>query len=370
MRSIRHRVENLLALADVTVGGDRPWDLQVTNPGLFRRVLAEGSLGFGEAYMDGWWQSESLDQLLYRLVSAKLDQQVGSLVLYYDALRAKLLNRQSRRRAYVVGKKHYDIGNDLYERMLDSRMIYSCGYWKEAQTLEQAQENKLQLTCSKLMLEKGQRVLDIGCGWGGTARFMAERYGVEVVGVTISKAQAEVARERCAGLPIDIRLEDYRAIEGEFDRIVSIGMFEHVGPKNYRTYFSKVAELLKDDGLFLLHTIGANVTSVVSDPWIDRYIFPNGKLPSAHQITGGYEDLFVLEDWQSFGSDYDRTLMVWQENFKQAWPELAQNYDERFRRMWLYYLNCTAASFRAREIQLWQIVLSKHGIPGGWYVPR
>lgn len=368
--SFRRRVETLLARADVIINGDRPWDLQVSHPGLYRRILAQGSLGFGEAYMDGWWQTESLDQLLYRLISAKLDRQVGSLVIYFDALRARLLNLQSRRRAYEVGKRHYDIGNDLYERMLDSRMIYSCGYWKEAQTLEQAQEKKLQLTCDKLMLKKGQRVLDIGCGWGGTARFMAERYGVEVVGITISAAQAEVARERCAGLPIEIRLLDYRVLDGKFDRIVSIGMFEHVGPKNYRIYFSKVAEQLEDDGLFLLHTIGGNVTEVGSDPWIDRYIFPNGKIPSARQVTGAFEGLFVLEDWHNFGTDYDRTLMAWLENFNRAWPELSQNYDERFRRMWLYYLNSTAASFRAREIQLWQIVLSKQGLPGGWDVPR
>lgn len=370
VNSFRRRVEKLLARADVTVDGDRPWDLQVSHPGFFQRVLAQGSLGFGEAYMDGWWHSESLDQLLYRLVSAKLDQQVGSLVLYYDALRAKLLNRQRRSRACIVGKRHYDIGNDLYRQMLDSRMIYSCGYWKNAQTLDQAQEDKLQLTCSKLLLHEGQRVLDIGCGWGGTARFMAERYGVEVVGVTISLAQAEVAREYCAGLPIEIRLQDYRSIEGTFDRIVSIGMFEHVGPKNYHTYFRKAAELLKDHGLFLLHTIGGNEPALSTDPWIDRYIFPNGVIPSAEQVTDGFEGCFVLEDWHNFGTDYDRTLMAWQDNFNKAWPELSHNYDERFRRMWLYYLSCAAACFRSRQNQLWQIVLSKQGIPGGWHFPR
>ncbi|MGK2907245.1 MAG: cyclopropane fatty acyl phospholipid synthase [Desulfuromonadales bacterium] len=368
--SFRRRVEMLLARADVTVDGDRPWDLQVSHPKFFQRVLAQGTLGFGEAYMDGWWQSESLDQLLYRLVNAKLNQQVGFLVLYYDALRAKLLNRQHRSRAHLVGEQHYDIGNDLYRKMLDSRMIYSCGYWENAQTLDHAQENKLQLTCSKLLLQEGQRVLDIGCGWGGTARFMAERYGVEVVAVTISSAQAEMARECCAGLPIEIRLQDYRSIEGRFDRIVSIGMFEHVGPKNYRTYFRKAAELLKDHGLFLLHTIGGNDPLLSTDPWIERYIFPNGVIPSAGQITKGFESLFVLEDWHNFGTDYDRTLMAWQDNFNKAWPELSHNYDERFRRMWLYYLSCAAACFRSRQNQLWQIVLSKEGIPGGWHVPR
>jgi cyclopropane-fatty-acyl-phospholipid synthase len=266
----------------------------------------------------------------------------------------------------VVGEKHYDIGNDLYEKMLDSRMIYSCGYWKDAQNLDEAQENKLELTCRKLKLAAGQKVLDIGCGWGGTARYMAEHYGVEVVGATISQAQAELARTRCAGLPVEILLMDYRDLKGRFDKIVSIGMFEHVGPKNYRTYFSKVSELLKEDGLFLLHTIGSNTSAISTDPWIERYIFPNGVIPSAQQISAAFEGCFVMEDWHNFGSYYDQTLMAWRENFDRAWPELKQSYDERFRRMWDYYLASCAASFRARDNQLWQIVLSKKGLAGGW----
>lgn len=364
--SFRRRVENLLHYADVTINGSRPWDLQVKHPDFFRRVLAKGSLGFGEAYMDGWWDSESPDQLLTRLIRAELDRKIKSLVVVYDAVRAKLINRQKRRRAFVVGEKHYDIGNDLYMKMLDKRMIYSCGYWKNATTLDEAQEHKLELTCRKLHLKPGQRVLDIGCGWGGTARYMAERYGVEVVGATISGAQAELAREQCAGLPVDIRLVDYRDLDGRFDRIVSIGMFEHVGPKNYRTYFRKVAELLEADGLFLLHTIGGNTSAHQTDPWIERYIFPNGVIPSAQQITSAFEGDFVLEDWHNFGPHYDRTLMAWHENFVKAWPGLNRSYDERFRRMWSYYLTSCAAAFRARDKQLWQIVLSKGGIPGGW----
>ena len=366
----RRRIEKLLAHADVAIDGDRPWDLQVNHPNFFQRVLAQGSLGFGEAYMDGWWDSHSPDQLLTRLIKAELDEKIKSVILVYDALKAKLTNRQNRRRAFMVGEQHYNIGNQLYQRMLDPRMIYSCAYWRRTENLDQAQEHKLELTCCKLHLEKGQRVLDIGCGWGGTARFMAERYGVEVVGVTVSSAQADLARDRCAGLPVQILLQDYRDLSGQFDRIVSIGMFEHVGPKNYRAYFRKVARLLKDDGLFLLHTIGRNLPSTKTDPWIDRYIFPNGVIPSSGQIARAYEGFFVLEDWHNFGPDYDRTLMAWQKNFNQHWPELSEQYDERFRRMWSYYLNCSAASFRARENQLWQIVLSKKGVPGGCYFPR
>ncbi len=364
--SFRRRIESLLEDADVAVNGNRPWDLQVSHPEFFRRVLAYGSLGFGEAYMDGWWNAKSPDQLLTRLIRAELKEKIKSLVVFYDAARAKLVNRQNRRRAFEVGEKHYDIGNDLYREMLDDRMIYSCGYWKNADNLDKAQQNKLEMTCRKLHLEAGQQVLDIGCGWGGTARYMAEHYGVNVVGVTISVAQAEMAREHCRGLPVDIRLMDYRDLDGYFDRIVSIGMFEHVGPKNYRTYFRKASELLKDDGLFLLHTIGGNTPAERTDPWIERYIFPNGVIPSSQQITTAFEGYFVLEDWHNFGPHYDKTLMAWHENFNNAWPLLSQNYDERFRRMWNYYLISCAASFRARKNQLWQIVLSKRGLPGGW----
>lgn len=366
----RKRVEHLLNGADVTINGNRPWDLHVKHPDFFQRVLEQGSLGFGEAYMDGWWDSPSPDQLLTRLIRAELNKKIRSMVIVYDALRAQLFNRQNRRRALMVGERHYNIGNDLYQKMLDKRMIYSCGYWKDASDLDEAQEQKLHLSCSKLLLEPGQQVLDIGCGWGGTAQCMAEHYGVNVVGITISEAQAELARARCATLPVDILLKDYRDMEGHFDRIISIGMFEHVGPKNYRTYFRKVAELLKDDGLFLLHTIGGNTTSQQTDPWIERYIFPNGVIPSAQQITSAYEGCFVLEDWQNIGVHYDKTLMAWYNNFMNAWSELKPSYDERFKRMWRYYLTSCAASFRARENQVWQIVLSKQGLLGGWHVRR
>ncbi|WP_303721992.1 cyclopropane fatty acyl phospholipid synthase [Malonomonas rubra] len=366
----RRRVEQLLEQADVAVDGNRPWDLQVKHPRFFQRVLAQGSLGFGESYMDGWWEAKSPDQLLTRLISAKINSKVKSAVVAFDAFKAKLFNRQTTKRAFLVGEKHYDAGNDLYQKMLDKRMIYSCAYWQDAETLDQAQEQKLDLICRKLDLKPGEKVLDIGCGWGGTAKFMAERYGVEVVGVTISSSQAELAREKCKNLPIEIRLQDYRKLKGEFDKIVSVGMFEHVGHKNYRTYFCKVSELLKDDGLFLLHTIGGNRPASRTDPWIERYIFPNGVIPSSQQISKAFEGIFVLEDWHNFGPDYDRTLMVWQENFEHAWSELKANYDERFRRMWLYYLSCSAASFRARDNQVWQLVLSRYGIPGGRRFPR
>jgi cyclopropane-fatty-acyl-phospholipid synthase len=320
--------------------------------------------------MDGWWETESLDQLVTRLIKSHLDDQFKSLIVLLDLLRANFFNRQSSRRAYMVGKNHYDIGNDLYRSMLDSRMIYSCGYWRNAENLEDAQRDKLELTCQKLHLEPGQKVLDVGCGWGGAARYIAENYGVEVVGVTISREQAKLAEENCRNLPVEIRLQDYRDLEGQYDRIFSIGMFEHVGYKNFRTYFEKISELLKDDGLFLLHTIGGNTPAKRTDPWIERYIFPNGVIPSAQQISSSFEGYFVLEDWHNFGHDYDRTLMAWYENFKNNWPVLQEKYDERFHRMWSYYLLASAGSFRARENQLWQIVLAKEELAENYRFPR
>jgi cyclopropane-fatty-acyl-phospholipid synthase len=367
---LRHRIERLLAMADVEIDGTRPWDIQVHDDALYARVLAEGALGLGESYMDGWWDCERLDELFHRVLAAELDARVQPMAEVWSVLKAKLFNLQKRSRAFQIGKRHYDIGNELYRRMLDSRMIYSCGYWKDAATLDEAQEAKLELVCRKLDLRPGMRVLDIGCGWGGTAKYAAERYGVEVVGITVSEEQAKYARELCRGLPVEIRLQDYRDLDESFDRVLSLGMFEHVGYKNYRTYVSVVRRCLGDDGLFLLHTIGGNRSAVRTDPWIARYIFPNSMLPSAKQIAAAIEGIFVLEDWHNFGADYDRTLMCWFRNFDESWPALKDRYDERFYRMWKYYLLSCAGSFRARRIQLWQIVLSPRGVPGGYVSPR
>jgi cyclopropane-fatty-acyl-phospholipid synthase len=359
-------VTRLLSLGDVTVGGTRDWDVTVHDPRTFQRVLERGSLGVGEAYMDGWWDSPKLDEMFTRLLVSHLPSQLKrDIPLLISIARGRLLNLQ-RSRAFEVGQKHYDIGNDLYRRMLDSRMLYSCGYWKDAADLEQAQEAKLDLICRKLDLRPGMKLLDIGSGWGGLLKFAAERYGVEGVGVTVSKEQAQFANENRDGLPIETRLMDYMDLTGHFDRIVSVGMFEHVGHKNYVAYFRKVSDLLAPDGLFLLHTIGGNISTVHGDPWMEKYIFPNGMLPSPVQVTRAIEKLFVLEDWHNFGAYYDRTLMAWLERFDAAWPELAGQYDERFRRMWRYYLGLCAAVFRSRSAQLWQLVLSPSGVPGGY----
>lgn len=351
----------LAASAGVRFNGDAPWDIQVHDPRAYRMILTRGTLGFGEAYMEGWWDCERMDEMFHRLLRGRADEKLGGwnrLRLLGETLRHGLFNLQSSRRAFQVGERHYDIGNDVFTAMLDPTMSYSCAYWKDAATLAAAQEAKLELVCRKLHLRPGERVLEIGCGWGGFARHAAARYGVEVLGITVSKEQAALARARCAGLPVSIELMDYREITGLFDKIVSIGMFEHVGPKNYAGYFEMARRAMKPDGLFLLHTIGVDRPLAHTDPWIDKYIFPNGKLPAASEIVAACEGRFILEDWHNFGPDYDRTLMSWWENFDCAWPQLETKYGLRFYRMWKYYLMSCAGFFRARQGQLWQIVLS------------
>ena len=355
-------IAEIFASAGVQFNGTQPWDIRVHDQEVYRRILYKGSLGFGDAYVDGLWDSERLDETIERLLSAEIESKVigwARVRMLGENLRHRLFNLQSFTRAFQVGERHYDIGNDVFEAMLDSSMSYSCAYWAHADNLEQAQHDKLDMICRKLELKPGERLLEIGCGWGGLARHAAANYGVEVVGVTVSKEQKKLAETRCAGLPVDIRLMDYRLLQGRFDKIVSVGMFEHVGPKNYPVYFQQAFELLKDDGLFLLHTIGHHRTSVCTDPWIDRYIFPNGKVPSAAQIAQGLERRFIIEDWHNFGQDYDRTLMAWWDNFNRAWPHLQDKYEQRFCRLWKYYLMCCAGYFRSRQGQLWQLVLSK-----------
>lgn len=368
----KQMVQKLLAEAGIAVNGTNPWDIQIHDERLYGRVLRGGSLAFGEAYMDGWWDVVELDEFFNRVLRSNIDQSVGNWFQRVAiGITHTIFNYQSKARAFEVGEKHYDIGNDLYQRMLDKHMVYTCAYYKTGkESLDEAQEAKLDLICRKLGLKEGQRVLDIGCGWGSFAKFAAEKYGAEVVGLTVSVEQAALARERCAGLPVEIRVKDYRDEYEQFDHIVSVEMFEAVGYKNFREYMEVARRCLKDDGLFVLQTIGGNHSVVSTDPWIERYIFPNGMLPSIKQIGKSIEHLFVMEDWHNFGFDYDKTLMEWNARFQEAWPELKEKYGDRFKRMWEYYLLQCAGSFRARRNQDWQIVLSPKGVPGGYTAVR
>jgi len=362
----RALIEEMFAKADVRIDGSRPFDIQVRDNRFYRRVLSNPALGIGESYMDGWWECEDIVEMVARFIRANLHKPSAAdlkFVAYFLWIQLSGLGKRSK--AFEVGQAHYDLGNDLFEAMLDKRMIYSCAYWKDAVTLEQAQENKLDLICRKIALKPGMKVLEIGCGWGGWAKFAAERYGVEVVGLTVSKEQQAYAQKSCAGLPVEFRLQDYRDATGKYDRVVSIAMFEAVGHKYYRTFMEVVNRSLKDDGLFFLHSIVGNEhVGAAEAAWLNKYIFPNGELPSLAQIAESVEGLFIVEALHHFGTDYERTLYSWHEKFLKNWDTLKGSYDERFFRMWKLYLQMSGGIFRARIAHVWQGVFSKNGIPG------
>lgn len=362
--------QRLLEPADIRLNGDRPWDLQVHHPLTLDRVLAQGSLGLGDSYVEGWWDCEQLDGFFTRILKAGLDAEVGWKARAWPWLRARLCNLQSRWRAGEVARVHYDLDPEMFERMLGPSMAYSCGYWARAQQLDDAQHDKLDLVCRKMGLGPGMTLLDIGCGWGSLMRHAAEHYGARVTGLTISREQARWVHERLRGLPVQVECMDYRQFNRQggqrFDRVASIGMFEHVGHKNHEAFFGLMERSLRADGWALLHTIGKNRAGGHTDAWIDQRIFPNGALPSAGELATSAERRFVIEDWHNFGADYDRTLMAWHARFEAAWPTLARRHGQRFRRLWRYYLLSCAGTFRARSNQLWQLVLAPGGVRGGY----
>lgn len=363
----RAKLERIINGSGIAFNGNNPWDIKVYNPDLYKRVFTQGSIGFGEAYMDNWWDCDQVDELIAKLISFRIKDRLGLTVGdFFDLAVAYISNEQSKNRAPESARKHYDIGNDLFKATLDKSMGYSCAYWKTATDIDQAQIDKYDLICRKLNLKAGQKVLDIGCGWGGLIKYMAEKYGVSAVGITPAYEQVALATERCKGLPIEIRLDEYRNLTGSYDHIVSLGMFEHVGYKNFRTYMEVARRCLKDDGLFLLHTIGANKSLTTGDPWLRKYGFPGHMHPSLKQVGKACEGIFVIEDVHNFGISYDKTLMAWYQNFAKNWSTISDKYDERFYRLWKYYLLSSAGSFRARNNQLWHFVLSPNGVAGGY----
>lgn len=368
--SPRDTVLALIAQADIREDGGRPWDIRVHKEAVYGRFLREGRLGLGESYMDGDWDCEDLAGLFCRILQADFTDRVDWWRMLIPVLRAYALNLQSRHRSRAAIQHHYDLGNDLFQRMLDRRMVYSCAYWRDATDLDTAQEQKLDLVCRKMGLQPGMRVLDVGCGWGSFARYAAERYGAEVDGITISEEQLALGRERCAGLPIALHLKDYRDLEGHWDRVVSIGMMEHVGVRNYPRFMDKVRSWLAPDGLGLVHVIMGRYPVRRADPWMTKYIFPGGMTPTPGQLCAATERRLVIEDIHNIGADYDKTLLAWWANFDRHWPELKDQYGDRFYRMWRYFLHYTAGSFRARYNNVWQVVVSKHGVPGGYEAVR
>ena len=365
---LRARYESYLEAADIRIDGERPWDIRLHDPRLYSRIFLLGSLGLGDSYVDGWWDSDDLEETLARLLNLGVEDTVGYGIR--DVLLnawGRLRNRQSRRRSTIVARRHYDQSSDFYMSFLDPYNQYTCGYFQDGiQDLASAQEAKLDLICRKLQIARGDRVLDIGCGWGGFAKFAAERYGAHVTGITISREQLSYAREFTDGLDVELNLRDYRDMYGEFDRVLVCGMIEHVGHKNYRSLMNVVARCLRSDGLFLLHTIGSNRSQQANDPWIDKHIFPNSVLPSVRQLGRASEGLFVMEDWHNLRVHYVETLRRWAQRFDSNWPKYADALGERTHRIWSYYFRFCAAAFRAGNAQLWQVVFSKSGVPGGY----
>ncbi len=361
-------VEELLAYADIKINGDRPSDIQVLDDRFYSRIIKDGALGFGESYMEGWWDSAALDDCIFKILHADLENKVKpTWKMRWNYVKAKLFNMQEKgSRSAKVIEQHYELGDDLYEYMLGDTLAYTCAYWKNCSTLDEAQKAKFDLIAKKVDLKEGMRVLDLGCGWGGFAKHIAENYGVEVVAVNLSEKQCDYAKKICKGLPVDVRNHDYREVEGTFDRIISIGLMEHVGVKNYRGFMELLNKCLKDDGLALVHTIGRDTTGITSNPWISKYIFPNGHLPSIAQFGQAIEGLFVMEDWHNMSINYDTTLVAWFNNFEKNWGKLQAEYPDPFYKMWKFYLLSCAGGFRARTIQLWQVVLSKKGVLGGY----
>ena len=366
-------VENLLAQADVKIEGMRPWDMHILDERFYNRVLKDGTLGMGESYMDGWWTCQALDQLIAKLLTARVDTKVrDKLKLVLSAIHSRLFNLQSRKRASQVADVHYNLDNTLYGYMLGRTMAYTCAYFKDTDNLDIAQDQKFDLVCRKLRLKPTDKVLEMGSGWGGFAEFAAKHYGCELICINISKEQVSYAKKRCKGLNITFHLCDWRDRHVYnpknllFDKIVSIGMAEHVGHQNYAPWLTLTHKSLKKGGLFLLHTIGGNASTTIIEPWTQKYIFPNGMLPSIQQLGSAMENLFIMEDWHNFGTYYDTTLMHWHKNFNDHWDKLKNKYDEKFYRMWNYYLLSCAGMFRVRDAQLWQIVLSKNGMPDAY----
>jgi len=358
----RRVVEGLLSEIGVSINGSQPWDIAVREERMYGRVLSDKNLGLGESYMEGWWDCLRIDELIYRILCADLGSRIrGNVRLAFPAVQAWVSNRQSKGHAYDVARAHYNLDNELFFSFLDPYNQYSCGFFNGTDDLTKAQLDKMHLICGKLQLSPGEKLLDIGSGWGGLARFSAEHYGCSVTGINISREQIRFSREFCQGYPVTIYEMDYRDIHGNYDKIVSVGMFEHVGHKNYRQFLETVHRSLKEDGIFLLHTIGSNESRISTDPWISKYIFPNGMLPSLSQIMKAAEGLFVIEDVHNLGPHYDKTLLAWNENFQKSRARFKDKYGAQFVRMWEYYLLSCAGAFRARYNQLWQFVMTKPG---------
>lgn len=355
------------------VGSEPPIHLIIHNANTYDRILTFGALGFCEAYMEGWWDEENgqLFELLGLLnrnhVIDKARENITiPLILQVVKQRLKtlpILIQNSRKNV----QHHYDLGNEFYRIFLDPTMTYSCGYrLQETDSLEQMQLQKYDLICRKLELQPGESLIDIGCGWGGMLIYAAEHYGVSGTGITLSVEQARLAQERIEqrGLSdrIQILLKDYREVQGQYDKLVSIGMFEHVGKGNFMTFMQKSAELLTPQGIGLLHTITTE-SNERNGAWVDKYIFPGGYAPQFHELTQAlWATKLVVAHCENLKPHYAETLKRWAQNFMGNRTQIAAldpAYDERFLRMWHMYLQSFEASFRYGNLQVYQLLFYK-----------
>ena len=357
----------LLASADIHLNGSRPWDIQIKHPQTLQRLLSLGGFALGESYMDGWWECQAIDLMIERAMCAGLQEKLATPRAWWESFKGRMRPRDGVGQSRIVGRMHYAVGNQVFQAMLDPYMAHSCAYWVEgAQTLEEAQIAKLEMVCRKLQLRPGMRVLDMGCGWGSFMRYAAEHYGVTVLGLSNVPHQIELGKTLARHLPVQFELSDYAQFntdgKSKFDRIVSIGTFEQLGQAHVAAFFETAKRCLKDDGWMLLQTQGKSNRQRLLDAWNDKYIYPQGYLPRLDEVTQASEAHFVVEDVHNIGADHDRTLLHWHQRFEMAWPQLRLSHDERFYRMWRFHLLSSAASFRTRHHQMWQLVLSPKGL--------
>jgi cyclopropane-fatty-acyl-phospholipid synthase len=363
-------VKNLFKKANIELDKD----IIIHDKSTYRDIIIKGSLGLGESFMKKKWDSPQLDVFIAKILRAGSQSNLilGALIHFRNWVKSSFLNLQNQKYAPDLAETHYNAGNYLFKSFLDSNMIYTCGYFKNTTDLKQAQLNKIKIVGSKLNLQPGESVLDIGCGWGGTARIISETFDVEVTGVTDSVEMVKYANKHNSSEKVQFINSDYRNIKGKYNKIYNVGFLEAVGPKNYRAFMELVNNLLYDNGVFLTHTIGGMHSVNSGDPWLDKYIFPHGVLPSKDQIKKAISNLFDIRDFEAFGKYYATTLSKWSNNLNKNWHTIQDKFDnpEEFRRMMDFYFQSCKAAFQSKIIDLWQYVFTKPGMVSDYKMYR
>jgi cyclopropane-fatty-acyl-phospholipid synthase len=367
IKSEKETVETFLNECEIQIDGANQGDIIVKDDRFYSMCINYGELGFGESYMYGYWDSKNLYETLYNGIKNchKVSYMNLNSIAFNRYFNNMFYNNQTIDKASADVQAHYNKGNDLYERMLDkTNMQYTCGFFQDTNDLETAQIQKLNIIAQKLNLKPGEKLLDIGCGWGNLINFMTTNYGVKGIGITISSEQLKFCKEKYKdNKNAEFLLIDYRNIPDDmkFDKIVSVGMFEHVGKKNFEEYFDIVYKHLNDDGLALIHTMGQQskmINATAHSEWIDKYIFPGGEIPDWEDLSKIISKRFFIHDWHNFGKYYARTFEAWYNNINKRWNEIP-NYNEEFRRMWNFYLVSFIVNFDLCRLLLFQILISK-----------